>query len=171
MKQRPLSRLFAIAITAALAFGTAASAEEPRFDLEFRLKLSSEFTSALRDGDTLQAVLRPHVQFGQRTVAGQPIVLETAWKTGKSLETTLNFEKALEPDQLYHLELRIVRADERGRMQTVRYLSALDKLPRRPVGHAIPLRLHQGHRRDLRENIVMLTKDADNVYRVTFFTA
>ncbi|MDQ7008503.1 MAG: hypothetical protein Q9Q40_14880 [Acidobacteriota bacterium] len=152
-----------------LLAATPAPASEP-FDLKVDLDLGPAVTGMLQEGDTLQVILRPEIQYGQRTAAGQPLVMERNFTPGTLVEH-IRFDKALAPNQIYRLELRIVRRDAKGREHSVRYLSALAKLPRRPVDQAIPMRLHRGHKRDTRANHVMVVRDQDGVYRVMVFTA
>lgn len=158
--------LLAILLVASLA---TPAAENP-FSLKVQVDLPSEVTAQMQSGDLIQLVLRPQVQFGERTTPGQPIVLEKAWTPGTMVET-LRFEKALAADEIYSLEMRIVRPDEAGRTEAVRYISALWKLPRRPVDHGIRVRMHIAHERDTRNNNVMITQDSDGVYRVSLFFA
>ncbi len=143
---------------------------EEAFDLKVDLDLGPGVTGLLEEGDTLQVILRPEIQYGQRTALGQPQVMERTFAPGTLVEH-IRFDKALAPDQIYRLELRIVRRDAKGRERSVRYISALSKLPRRPVDQAIPMRLHLGHKRDARANHVMVVRDQDGVYRVMVFTA
>jgi hypothetical protein len=145
-------------------------AAEPMFDLDVDLGLSPEMTAQLTGGDTLQVILRPEVQYGQRSAAGEPIVLEKKFEAGLP-DQRLKFPKALSPDQIYRLEMRIVRAEDPKHAIQVRYVSALDKLPRRPVEKAIRMRLFLGDRHDIRDNHVMVVRDVDGVYRVMIFTA
>lgn len=161
--------LLGLALVALAAIGPAL-AEQPAFDLKVDLDLGAGVTQLLQPGDTLQVILRPEMQYGERSAAGQPIVMERTYEPGTMVER-IRFQKALDPNQIYRLELRLVRRDDRGREDSVRYLSALAKLPRRPVDQAIPMRLHLGHPKDARSNHVMVVKDQDGVYRVMVFTA
>ncbi len=154
----------------ALVATPAAQAADQVFDLKVQLDLPAEVTSHLRTGDLLQVIVRPEVQYGQRTVPGEPVVFEKAWEPGLVLEP-IRLAGVLEPDQIYRLEFRIVRKDERGRQKDVRYLSALAKLPRKPVENGIRMRLYLGHRKDPRDNHILVTRDSDGVYRVMLFTA
>jgi hypothetical protein len=153
-----------------LAGTTLTSAAEPAFDLKVRVDLPPEVTAQLQTGDQLQLVLRPQVQYGERTVPGPPVVLEKTWQPGTVVET-LRFDEALTAGQIYSLEMRVVRPGERGDPEQVRYISALWKLPLRPVDHAIRVRMHMAHERDQRDNNVMITRGDDGVYRVMMFFA
>ncbi len=163
-------RFLALLALALVVFTAPAIAEEA-FDLKLNLDLSKELTASLRDGDVLQLVLRPQTQWGERTVPGAPVVMETTWSTSQVVNNQINFAKALKADQIYRLEMRILRGGDSEKAQSVRYLSSLYKLPRRPVDEQLTMRLHMSHKRDLRENLVLVTRDADGVYRVSFFTA
>jgi hypothetical protein len=167
-----LRKVLAALLLAGLAVaGTSlAAAAEPSFDLKVRVDLPPEVTSQLRTGDTLQLVLRPQVQFGERTVQGQPVVLEKTWRPGTVVET-MRFDEALTADQIYSLEMRVVRPDDRGEAEQVRYVSALWKLPLKPVDHGIRVRMHLAHERDTRDNNVLITRGSDGVYRVMLFFA
>jgi hypothetical protein len=110
------------------------------------------------------------VQFGERTAPGQPVVLEKTWKPGTMVET-MRFEEALVAGQIYSLEMRVVRPGEGGEPEQARYISALWRLPRRPVDNGIKLRMHIAHERDQRSNNVLITRDSDGVYRVSMFFA
>ncbi|MBP7148643.1 MAG: hypothetical protein KBD01_13985 [Acidobacteria bacterium] len=160
----------ALALLVAAALPAAAAETEVPFDLRVQIDVTPELSAQLRSGDLLQVVLRPEIQYGQRSVPGAPIVLEKAWEPGMLLEP-LHFPKVLAPDQIYRVELRIARKDDKGRTQDLRYLSALDKLPRHPVTRWVPMRLHLGDRRDLRDNHVMVVQDSDGIFRVMWFTA
>ncbi len=157
---RPLAA--ALALAGALA---AAQAAQEKFDLKVQLALTPELTSQLQAGDRLQVILRPEVQYEQRSVPGEPVVLERKYEPGGTGDELL-FPKVLEPDQIYRIEIRVARGES-----DVRYLSALDKLPRRPVDNGIKVRLFQGGRRDVRNNHVMVVRDQDGIYRVMLFTA
>jgi hypothetical protein len=74
-------------------------------------------------------------------------------------------------DQIYRLELSVVRTDSKGRAAETRYLSALDKTRRLPVNQPIALRLQRSDRNDRRDNNVFLVRDSDGVYRVMMFFA
>lgn len=165
------TRILAVALLALLV-GTlgAAAADQQLFDLKVALGLSPEMRAQLTANDTLQVILRPEVQYGTRQVAGEPIVLERKYDPTMP-DQNLRFTKALQPDQIYRLEMRIVRAGDPQHPVDVRYVSALDKLPRRPVEKDIRMRLFLGDRRDARDNHVMVVKDQDGIYRVMVFTA
>ena len=166
---RKLPRVFVVLAALAMMAAAPVLAEE-KFDLKVDLDLSPSVTSMLAEGDVLQVILRPAIQFGERTTTGSPIVLEQSWAPGASLDTVV-FDKALLPDQLYRLEMKSVRRDERGRDISARYVSALAKLPRKPVEQEIRMRLFrdfteqmQAARRgtvDERHNLVYLTQDSD----------
>lgn len=158
------------ALTCGALWGALPAHAESRFDLIFDLKLTADVTQLLRAGDTLQITLQPQVQFGARTVAGQPVTVEKIWSPGMKLDP-VRFKEAIDPDQIYRLELRVVRRDERGKVQETRYLSALDKTKRLPVDRPIPLRLQRAGRADARDNNVFLVRDADGIYRVMMFFA
>ncbi|MBP7146613.1 MAG: hypothetical protein KBD01_03645 [Acidobacteria bacterium] len=143
-----------------------AAAGTNAFDLNVQLALPAEMRSLLQEGDILRAILRPEVQYGARSAPGQPVVLEKAWAGGEL--PPMRFAKALEPDQIYRLELQIVRA---GSAREVRYVSATDKLPLRSVEQWLPMRLHRAGPRDQRENHVMLVSDGRGVLRVMLFAA
>ena len=153
----------------ALLAGAALAAEQP-FDLKVQLDLSPAMTAQLAPGDVLQVILRPETQYGIRSVPGPPIVLEKAYEPNMILEP-LRFAKAIAPDQIYRLEMRVVRPGQADRQIQARYLSALDKLPRRPVESTMKMRLFLGGARDLRDNHVLLVRDSDGIYRVMLFTA
>jgi hypothetical protein len=157
-----------LVVGAGLAFAGPALAQDKPFDLKVDLDLSG-VTDKLREGDTLQVILRPAVQYGMRTAPGQPIVLERSFTPGETLQT-VRFQRALDELDIYRLELRIVRNDRNGN-KDVRYLSALYKLPRTPVDRAIPMRLHQSFQRDERHNLVQVVRDPDGVFRVQIFAA
>jgi hypothetical protein len=163
MKLR-MVRPLAVALSVAGGLMAAQAAEE-KFDLRVQLALTPELTSQLQAGDRLQVILRPEVQYEQRSVPGEPIVLERVYEPGATGDE-LSFPKVLEPDQIYRIEVRVVRGD-----REVRYLSALDKLPRRPIDSGIKMRLFQGDRRDVRNNHVLVVRDSDGIYRVMLFTA
>lgn len=160
--RRTRSLAAALAVVAGLA---AAQAADEKFDLKVELAVTPELTAQLQDGDRLQVILRPEVQYEQRSVPGEPIVLERRYEPGMSGNDIL-FPKALSPDQIYRIEVRVKRGE-----RDIRYLSALDKLPRRPIDNAIRMRLFQGDRRDARSNHVMVVRDTDGIYRVMLFTA
>jgi hypothetical protein len=162
-------KLAAVALLAMGLVGLQARAEEP-FDLVFDLKLTTEMTSLLKSGDTLQFVLQPQVQFGQRTAPGAPISVEKVWSDGMTL-APITFKNAVGPDQIYRLELRVSRRGADGSVRETRYLSALDKTQRRPVNQAIPLRLQIADPDDARDNNVFLVRDSDGIYRVMMFFA
>jgi hypothetical protein len=164
------TRILAVALLALLGTLGAAAADQQMFDLKVALGLSPEMRAQLTASDTLQVILRPEVQYGVRQVAGEPIVLERKYEPGMP-DQNLRFTKALQPDQIYRLEMRIVRAGDPQHPIDVRYVSALDKMPRRPVEKEIRMRLFLGDRRDARDNHVMVVKDQDGIYRVMVFTA
>ncbi len=157
-------------LLAVLVAAPAARAADQPFDLKVRLDLPPEVTARLHAGDILQVIVRPEVQYGQRTVPGEPVVFEKAWEPGLVLEP-IRLAGVLEPDQIYRLEFRVVRRNERGRETAVRYLSALARLPRKPVENGIRMRLFLGHPRDQRDNHILVTRDSDGVFRVMVFTA
>lgn len=150
--------------------GRAQSADPSLFDLTVQLNLTHEVTALLKPGDRLQVILRPEVQYGLRTVAGAPVEVERIWQPGNVL-LPIVFKEAVAPDQIYRLELQIERHDARGRVTETRYLSALDKSPRKPVTQPIALRLQRADRADRRDNHVMLVRDSDGVYRMMLFFA
>ena len=163
-------RLIAVVALATMALAAPALAEES-FDLKINLNMVEEMTSFLQEGDVIRLVLRPQTQWGERTVPGAPVIMETTWTTKGVVNNQINFRKALKADQIYQLEMRVVRAGTSGEGESVRYLSSLYKLPRKPVAQPLQMRLHLTHERDIRENLVLVTRDADGVYRLMLFTA
>lgn len=164
MKTR-LTHVLAAALVAVAAVAAAPAAEEPKFDFRVQIDMTPELVAQLKPGDLLQVILRPEVQFDRRSVRGEPLVLQRTYQPGMASSEVL-FPKALAPDQIYRLEMRVTRGD-----QKVRYVSALAKLPRRPVDNGIRVRLFQGEPGGQRENHVMVVKDQDGVYRVQMFFA
>ena len=110
----------------------------------------------------------PQTQYGVDTKAA-PIVLERVWRDGEPIDTCV-FADAVSPDLIYRLEMTILRSDGK-RSSAARYVSALDRVPRRPAENPVELRLNRSHRRDARDTLVMVTLDSDGVYRVSVFTA
>lgn len=172
--KRLVTRLPVAAALAVLAASLVPAAEpavaQPRFDLDVQFALNPEMTAQLQQGDLLRVVLRPEIQYGERSVPGEPVTLERPFEPGMMAQT-VTFRKALEPDQIYRLEMHIVRASDPQNPERVRYISALDKLPRRPVDNAVKMRLFLGDQDDGRDNHVMVVRDTDGVYRVMIFTA
>ncbi len=160
-----------LAVLALVLLSAAPILAEEAFDLKINLDLSDELTSSLREGDVLQFVLRPQTQWGERAVPGEPVVMKTIWTRKQVVNNHINFRKALEPDQIYRLEMRVVRSGKGHETQSVRYLSSLYKLPRKPVAQPLTMRLHLSGKRDARQNLVLVTRDADGVYRLMLFTA
>jgi len=162
--------LLSLLLLLVLVASPVAHAADDVFDLKVRLDLPPEVTARLQTGDLLQVIVRPEVQYGRRTVPGEPVVFEKAWEPGLVLEP-IRLKGVLEPDQIYRLEFRIVRTDEKGDRHDVRYLSALAKLPRKPVENQVRIRLYLGHPKDPRDNHILVTRDSDGVFRVMLFTA
>jgi hypothetical protein len=160
------STLATLAVLALASVG--AFAAEAPFDIDVLLGITPEMTSELTAEDTIRVILRPEMQYGLRTAPGEPIVLERKFDA-EALAQPIHFPKALRPDEIYRLEVQIVRPGAKQPV-TVSYVSALDKLPRTPVEQGIKLRLFQGAG-DARNNLVMLVKDSDGVYRVQIFFA
>ncbi|RMG45495.1 MAG: hypothetical protein D6718_07235 [Acidobacteria bacterium] len=163
-------RLLSSVLLGALLLAAPAAYADGAFDLEVRLDLGGDVGARLRAGDRLQVILRPQVQYGRLSEPGEPTVLEREFRPGTTSET-VRFFRALDPDQIYRLELRLLRTDERGRLREVRYLSALHKLPTTSVTEAIRVRLHRGDTRDARDNHVLITRDAEGRLVVRMFTA
>lgn len=166
MKKLSLACLAGLALL--LMSAPAASAAEAAFDVDVQLAVSPEIIRQLQPSDTIQVILRPAVQYGLRTTPGQPIVLERKYDQ-QALLNPIRFEKALLPDQIYQLEVRIVREGGRKPIEA-RYLSSYDRLPRLPVEEGVRVRLEQGNQ-DRRENLMMLTRDSDGIYRLMIFAA
>lgn len=162
-----------LAALAVVVFGSALSpviAAEGPFDLEVQLTLSSEMTSQLQSGDLIQITLRPETQYGIREIPGDPVVIEKKWEPGMTLQP-LKFSKGLTPEMIYRIDVRILRNDTKGRPIEGRYLCALDRLPRRPVEKGVKMRLFLGDPRDARNNLLLLNRDSDGIYRLSVFTA
>lgn len=141
------------------------------FDLRVQLDMSGELANRLEPGDTLRVSLRPAAQYGQRTIAGKPIVLEKSWQPGMLLDE-VRFDRAISTNTIYQIELEVIRQSKgKKAADSVRYLSALYKLPRTPVDKGIRMRLFQASEKDPRDTLVWVTQDADGVYRVQLFTA
>ncbi len=158
----------ALALTAAVALPSAAA--EEAFDLKFDINLTNDVTALLKPGDRLIATLQPQVQYGARTAMGTAMNVERVWEAGMKFDT-ITFKNAVGADQIYRLELRVVRSDKNGRAVETRYLSALDKTRRLPVNQAIALRLQRADGNDARDNNLFLVRDSDGVYRVMMFFA
>lgn len=158
----------ALALSAAVALPSAAA--EEAFDLKFEINLSNDVTALLKPGDKLVATLQPQVQFGARTALGTAVSVEKVWESGMKLDP-ITFKNAVGADQIYRLELSVVRTDSKGRAVETRYLSALDKTRRLPVNQPIALRLQRSDRNDRRDNNVFLVRDSDGVFRVMMFFA
>ncbi len=150
-----------------LAASLSVSMAEEAFDLKVKIDLDAELSARLKDGDVVRLTVRQADQAG--TASGSPEVAEQTYKVGNDF-TTWNFKKILVPSKIYRLEVEIIRPGKRGPM-SVRYLSALDKLPRKPVDTPLQLRLLRGHTKDVRHTIVMVDKDSDGVFRMSVFTA
>ena len=141
-----------------------ALAGEEAFDLRVDLAIDGSTSGALQPGDVIRMELLPVPQYGVEKAPSSVVLERTVGRD--DLRGEWRFTKALAPNQIYRVEMMILRGGTEAR-----YLSALARLPRRAVDAPIPMRLSRGDRRDTRHTLVMLNKDADGVFRLEVFTA
>ena len=163
-----LARFAAPIAAVLLAAAVVPALADEQFDLDVQLGISAEMAARLTPNDTIQVTLRPAPQYG-KTASDAPVVVSRKWEP-TALAQPVKFKEALKPDVIYRLDVVIVREGGKKPLE-VRYLSALDKLPRRPVERGAKLRLFVGDQKDQRANLVLLTRDKDGIYRLMMFTA
>ena len=146
----------------------AQAAEGPAFDLKVDLNLSAIGAGALRPDDVVRLTLRPETRQGAPADA-EPVVLERHGDSAGAGEW--RFRRALQPGALYSVELTLIRGGDTGEQVVARYLSALDRLPRRAARHPLGLQLRRVNPRDARHTVLMVDRDSDGVYRLMIFTA
>lgn len=168
MTVRSIKVISMLSLLLVLGWCLPALAGDELFNLKIHLQLDDEMTAMLQEGDRFEISLAPASKYGPEDNA-KPIVLENTWSKSGALGEW-NFTKAMVAGQIYEIELRILRGSAADPV-AVRYLSALDRLPRKPADSTLKMRLTKGHANDTRNTLVLVNKDSDGVYRISVFTA